>query len=428
MRTTELSSQKRASDPTARDANVTLEFDDPICRWILERGLAGDSVQDLLSGFCERAVEQGLPLMRCFLGLRMLNPLYRGYAFVWRREQDGLVRENHLREQGTRIEFIRSPFYYMFENGLDTLRQRLDQHAEPDFDIYADFRAEGATDYFVRINQYGHGNRPGTGNDADTGMLFSATTDQPGGFTDQQLERLGEQLQVLALAARSASTYETAVDVLGAYIGKDAGQRVMDGDIDRGNLHTIRAVILIADLRGFTRLSESISRVELGEILDKYLEAMVGPVETYDGEVLKFLGDGLLAVFEIKDGEAHNSCRRGTGAAAEMLQSISQLNKRRTELGLATMDLDVAVHVGDVLYGNVGAPGRLDFTVIGPAVNETSRIEQTCDEVGVNALFSDDFYKNATVCRAALRSVGKHQMRDLEGARELYTLTPEMLT
>lgn len=422
MRTTELGEQ--SATPVAADRPAAQALDDPICRWIVERGLAGDSVQSLLSGFCERAVAQGLPLLRCFIGVRMLNPLYQGYAFVWRRGHGELVRENHLREQGNQVEYLRSPFHYMFENGLSTLRQRLDRHAEPDFDIYESFRKEGATDYFVRINHHGQGNRPDTG----TGMLFSATTDQPGGFTDEQLVLLSEQLQVLALATRSAATYETAVDVLGAYIGKDAGQRVMDGDIDRGNLHTIRAVILIADLRGFTRLSEEVSRVELGEILDKYLEAMVRPIKIYDGEVLKFLGDGLLAVFEIKDGEAHNSCRRGTGAAAEMLQGVVQLNKRRRELGLATMELDVAVHVGDVLYGNVGAPGRLDFTVIGPAVNETSRIEQKCDEVGVNVLFSDDFYDNATMCRPALRSVGRHALRDLYGERELYTLTADMLS
>lgn len=423
MQTTELKSGWSATPRRRAGATAEPKFDDAICRWIVETGLAGATVADLMRGFCERQIAAGLPLMRCFIGLNTINPLYRGYSFVWRRGGGEMSRETFLREEGDRAEFLRSPFHYMFENGLQTLRQRLDKPADPEFEIYSKFRAEGATDYFVHLNDYRQKGLESNG----SGMLFSATTDQPGGFSGEQLDLLNDQLQVLALAVRSASTYETAVDVLGAYIGKDAGQRVMNGDIDRGNLHRIRAVIVIADLRGFTRLSESVTRVELGEILDKYLEAMVRPIETYGGEVLKFLGDGILAVFEIEEGKAEGSCRLGTGAASEMLRDVVQLNRRREELGLATMELDVAVHVGDVLYGNVGAPGRLDFTVIGPAVNEASRIELKCRELGTNALFSDDFYDNATHCRGALQSMGKHKLRDLDGARELYTLTPDML-
>ena len=335
-----------------------------------------------------------------------------------------MSRETWLRAQGEQADFLRSPIHYMFENGLTTLRQRLDEPAEREFDIYSTFRAEGATDYIIRLHRYARE----SGDRVESGMLFSATTDRPGGFGDAELEQLNEQLRVLALAVRSASTHEMALDVLRAYLGKDAGERVLDGDIDRGNLHTIRAVILIADVRGFTRLSETVSSEELGEILDKYLEAMVRPIEIYGGEVLKFLGDGILAVFEFGEEEAKGSCRMGTGAASELLQGIAQLNARREELGLPTMQLDVAVHVGDVSYGNVGAPGRLDFTVIGPAVNEASRIELKCRDLGVNVLFSDEFYENADYCRPALRSVGEHQLRDLDGPRELYTLTEDMLT
>ena len=424
MTTTELEQRLAAGRENASTTWSDPGFADAICAWVVERGLAGADVPELMQGFCERAVAGGLPLMRCFIGLNTLNPLYRGYSFVWRRGQGELSRENYLRQQGDQEGFLRSPFHYMFENGLTTLRQRLDVPAKPEFDVYTAFRAEGATDYLVRINPYTRD----AGNNTGSGMLFSATTDRPGGFTDEELERLGAQLQVLALAVRSAAVYETAIDVLGAYLGKDAGHRVFEGDIDRGNLHTIRAVILIADLRGFTRLSENVGTVELGEFLDKYLEAMVRPIEIYGGEVLKFLGDGILAVFEFGKDEAKNSCRLGTGAAAEMLQGIRQLNDQRRKLGQATMELDVAVHVGDVLYGNVGAPGRLDFTVIGPAVNETSRIELKCRELGVNVLFSDDFYENADYCRPALRAMGPHQLRDLNGPRELYTLTQDMLT
>ena len=409
--------------PRLPEGGGAAQFHDPLCQWIIAQGLAGATVAELMQGFCDRAAGAGLPLLRCFIGVNTLNPLYRGYSLIWRRAGSGLSEESFLRREGDRAEFLRSPFHYMSENGLTYLRQRLNEPAEHDFQIYDDFRAEGATDYVVNVIAFAMDGVESS----ESGMLFSATTDRPGGFSTGQIELLREQLQILGLAVRAAATHKTALDVLAAYLGKDAGHRVLHGDIDRGNLHSIRAVILFADLRGFTRMSESVDAGELGSLLDTYMEAMVKPVEIYGGEVLKFMGDGILAVFEIGADEAKDSCRSGTGAASEMLAGITLLNKRRRESDLPTMDLDIAVHLGDVLYGNVGAPGRLDFTVIGPAVNEASRIELKCRDLDVNVLFSDDFYNSATYCRPALRTLGRHQLRDLDGPRELFTLTPDML-
>jgi adenylate cyclase len=243
-------------------------------------------------------------------------------------------------------------------------------------------------------------------------------------MAEDELAGLEAILQVFALSARSAATYATAQSVASTYLGKDAGQRVLDGDIDRGNASSMRAVIFFADLRGFTPLSEQLPGPALLSMLDDYLDAIACGVLQRGGEVLKFLGDGVLAVFEISedDTECQVACQQSLAAGWDAFAAVDALNAARQAAGQPTMALDLALHIGDVLYGNVGAEGRLDFTVIGPAVNEASRIEAMCSSLDRNWLVSEDFYLLARQCSDVMEPMGRHQLRGLTGERALYSL------
>jgi adenylate cyclase len=312
----------------------------------------------------------------------------------------------------------------MRKNQVLRFHQNLAGVAEPEFEIYRTFRQEGGTDYFVRMFPFTRAK----GAESKERILVSMLFNRTGGLSEDDLDELESVLKVFALAAQSAATYATALSVVSTYLGRDAGQRVMDGDIDRGSPSTIRAVIFYADLRGFTPLSEKLAGPDMLAMLDDYLDAIARGVLQRGGEVLKFLGDGVLAVFEIDedDTECQVACQQGMAAGWDAFAAIDALNATREARGQPTMQLDLAMHIGDVLYGNVGAEGRLDFTVIGPAVNEASRIEALCGELDRNWLVSDSFYQSARKCSDAMEPMGRHRLRGLTGERALYSLPLEM--
>ena len=219
------------------------------------------------------------------------------------------------------------------------------------------------------------------------------------------------------------STYDVAHTVLETYLGGDAGRRVLTGAIERGSVETIRAVLWFCDLRGFTRVSDTLPREELVELLDDYLELMARPVHDNRGQILKFLGDGFLATFDLTalDGEA--VCRNALKAATELRAAFPPFNAARKKAGKVVMDFGLSLHLGDVLYGNIGAAERLDFTVIGPAVNEASRIQSLCRALERDILISSAFHEAACECHGALTSLGFHSLRGVRQPQELFALT-----
>lgn len=398
---------------------------DPIVAWIAQQGLRGVSVDQLVPGYCERLVAAGLPLMRMFVGVETLHPLYEGYSYVWRRQTGELSTEAYFRGREESDDYLASPFFLMRQHGLAHLHQRLDAPGEHEFAIYKTFREAGATDYYVRMAGFGRdgvATAPGAGEGLIASWLFGEA-----GLTDQLIAVIERTFPTFALAVRAAKTFETAQAVAMTYLGRDAGRRVLDGAIDRGALSELRAVIYFADLRGFTELAEALPGAEVVDMLDDYLDCLAHPVIERGGEILKFLGDGVLGVFEIDGGERRTACHVALGAARAAQKRVAALNQERSAAGRPTMQADIALHLGDVLYGNVGVEGRLDFTVIGPAVNEASRIEAECRELGQPILISEAFQAAALDCQDALISVGRHRLRGLSREQELYTLDPALL-
>ena len=215
-------------------------------------------------------------------------------------------------------------------------------------------------------------------------------------------------------------------DVVAAYLGADAGRRVLGGEVDRGNVDVLDAVLFFCDLRGFTALSDGMDRHLLIALLDDCFDAIAGPIADQGGQVLKFMGDGLLATFSLDDGDDPAAiCGRALTAAGAALAAVARINAPRRAAGEPVMDLDIALHQGEVVYGNVGARDRLDFTVIGPAVNEASRMEQMCDRLGVHLILSESVVATAGPAAAGrFVSLGRHALRGVGEARELSTLKP----
>src|SRR5206468_1284194 len=214
------------------------------------------------------------------------------------------------------------------------------------------------------------------------GIYFSCATDVPGGFDEGHLRQLGDVLPYFALAVKSRSTFDVARTLLETYLGMDAGRRVLTGEIDRHSVQRIQAVIWLCDLRGFSQVASRASPDELVEILDAYLEVMAQPVLDNQGQILKFLGDGFLATFDLSLRDRQTVCVDAMKAAEQLLDTFPQFNSERRAAGKAALDFGIALHLGEVLYGNIGTSERLDFTILGSAVNEASRIEGLCRPLG----------------------------------------------
>jgi len=400
--------------PSAKDVGSQREVD-AIKAWIVRQGLASDDLPGLLGGFCERIVALGVPLWRGHMSLATLHPMYEAIGYTWRRGQ-GMTHDQYHHGLSSGEVWQRSPLRFLVENRVPRLRHRLERGEGIDaFPVLADLRGEGGTDWFARLIAFGdHAQRAGL-----PGMVTSWTSDRAGGFDDAEIAQIDGLLATLALAVYRLALLQVAVDLLDAYVGPEPGRRILSGQVRQGTAQQLSAAIVIADLRGFTAVADRTPAERLVAGLNEHLGAVVEAVEQHGGQVLKFLGDGLLAVFSLEERAAEAACADALAAAQAALAANATINGRREAAGEPLLALDVALHLGEVMYGNVGSARRLDFTVIGPAVNEASRIEALCEPLGCHVLMSAAF---ARTCPQRLRSLGQHTLRGVASPQELFTL------
>lgn len=406
---------------------------DGLPQWLVEQGMLGLPVGEQIAGFCRKVFDAGFPMKRAQTGMYTLHPKYGSHTFLWRPGVEGT--EHVPRERGVASQdiYLKSPVHYMRSRGLLTLRRRIDEGDPDEFNIFPELRAEGLVDYAAHLVPYdpdqvktiaqalAAGGDPMSPEGSVNGIFFSCATDRRQGFDDGQLKQILQVLPYLALSVKSRLTYDVARTVLETYLGRDAGRRVLTGEIERGSSEAIRAVIWFADLRGFTRLTDSLPRDALVATLDDYLEAMAEPVHANNGQILKFMGDGLLATFDLTGRDQAAVCHDALAAAAELSAAIPGFNEAREAAGKPVMEFGLALHLGEVLYGNIGASDRLDFTVIGPAVNEASRIQALCKPLDRSILVSGTFQAAAGGARG-LESLGLHELRGVREPQELYGL------
>jgi adenylate cyclase len=392
-----------------------------ISRAVAEAGLAGFAEPELLRAFCLKLNAAGLPVARAMVLIDTLHPVHEGHVFRWRRDQAEVAtaREyGRVSEGGDAAEKWRaSPFYHLIETGGSELRRRIGPEHPADFPILEEHGAEGQTDYLALIHRF-----PADGAIGEMDAVYSSwTTEAPGGFTEAQLEALRELVPSLALAIKCATLARIAETLVETYLGRDAGRRVLSGRIARGVAERIGAVLWYSDLRGFTRITETAAPDEVIPFLNDYADAIISSVHEAGGDVLKLMGDGTLAIFTADDPGA--ACRSALQAEALMRARIAALNGERAARGLPVTQTYLGLHIGEVFYGNIGSQDRLDFTVVGPAVNEASRIAALCRSVEKDVLISSAFAAAAEESeRMRLVSVGRYALKGVERAQELFTL------
>lgn len=382
--------------------------------WLLRETVAQPFLDNLFADLCQRLRIEGLPLTRATMHLRTLHPQFQGARVLWR--PDLPEAQLSLLEHGIFDDprFVNSPVRALYE-GAEGFRQRLDL---PDgglaneYGIYADLREQGYTDYVALPIQFTDGRRHAT----------SWSTDQPGGFSTADLVEINDILPVLALAVEIRANRRITKNLLNTYVGQHAGERILSGDIRRGSGATVRAAIWNCDLRGFTRISEQWPRDEVIHWLNEYFDVMAAPVEAHGGEVLKFVGDGMLAIFRLDSPEA---CHKALQAAVEARRGMKELNARRIERGSFELGFGVALHVGDVMYGNIGTSTRLDFTVIGPAVNVASRMQTLTKELRRQVLLSAPFALMCGCSAEFLSTLGRFPLRGVDEPIEVFGLSEE---
>src|ERR1700734_3282084 len=391
--------------------------------WFTEEGLRGATAGELFEGYCRRLSAMDFVIMRAYVSTQTLHPQWTGYGYTWRRELSS-VREQQFARGPISQEWLSSPFNALIQRSLageknPWLRRRLELGPEQrDFPALVDFYAAGATDYLCLAFRFGEAGDPSHG----TGVLYSFTTDRPGGFRAAEIDLLRSTLPGLSLAMKAHTGHDIASGLLRTYLGRDAGSRGHSGAVERGTVDSLRSVLWYADLRGFTRISDVSSGAAIVDMLNDTFEILTAALRSRGGHVLKFIGDALLATISFDEPDEKATCRRALDAAVEASTKVKIRNLEREAAHVPFADVDIALHVGEVLYGNVGAVDRLDFTVIGPAVNEVVRMAKLCEPLGQPILFSSRFAEAAGRCDGRLESLGYFQLRGVDEAKGIFGL------
>lgn len=388
---------------------------------ITKAGLAGASEPDLLRQFGCLALEAGLPITRAIVVVDTLHPVHEGRVFRWRRETPDAVevREYGRTNRGGEAAdaWRRSPFFAMLESGEAKMRRRLTGHDVSDYLTLVELQAENQTDWLGLIDRFDAGSTIG-----EMDCIYSSwCTDEADGWTDAHLSALKRLVPTLGLAIKSASLARIAETLVETYLGRDAGRRVLNGRIERGVADRIEAALWFSDLRSFTHIAGEASPDQIIPFLNDYAQAIISAVEESGGDVLKLIGDGTLAIFT--SDTLAGACLCALSAERTMRERLADLNGHRSRGDLPVTDAYLGLHVGEVFYGNIGSQTRLDFTVVGPAVNEVSRIAAMCRSVERNVLASEGF-RALVADRHGLVSVGRYALRGVEAPQELFTIVP----
>jgi adenylate cyclase len=381
-----------------------------VVAWMLHEGRANTRMREFGDDMCRRVVEAGIPLWRAFCAIRTLHPQIAASAYVWRRGEG--TAERRIAEHGIEKTpaFAQSPLTEVTLTGRAIRRRLCDPGVELDYDVLKVFRSEGGTDYIAMPMVFTSGEI----------NCVSWLTDRPGGFTDAEIAGLADVAEMLTVIVETQTHRRIVRALLDTYVGHRTGERVLSGAVKRGDGETIRAVIWYCDLRGFTKLSDALPRDLLLDLLNEYFEIMANAVSSEGGEVLKFIGDGMLAIFELREGaDVVQRCAAALRAARSARASVAARNPDRVAAGLAEIRYGLALHLGEVTYGNIGAPNRLDFTVIGPAVNHATRIEKVAAKLDCRVVTSASFAATAEV---ALTSLGTHTLPGVGEPQEVFTL------
>ncbi len=381
---------------------------DDIVTWILTAGHRKGSTAALLDQLCRQLVAAGVPLWRTSMTVATLHPQLLGFTLRWWRDREGV--EEILLAHGVdeTPDYLESPMRPTIEQG-ETVRYHLEEGSFERFPLLVSLREAGATDWLAcPLTLLNGWHQPVTW-----------TSHSPGGFSDEDVATLTGLLPALGVVVEAQATRRLTGNLLDTYLGRTIGRHILSGEVQRRQGKQLGAVLMATDLRGFTNLSDNLTGSDLITLLDEYFDAVVSPIHAGGGEVLKFVGDGLLAIFAPDAAKEAEAAEAALEAAVKALTRLGELNQVRHAEGRRTIQIGVGLHVGTVIYGNVGAIDRLDFTAIGPAVNMVCRLESLTKRVARPLLMSREF---AAICPRPLESLGFHPVRGFGEPEEVFGL------
>ena len=376
--------------------------------WLIDGARSAPQPVQVLAQLSERLVACGIPLWRVAVFVRTLHPQVMGRRFIWRPGTEIEVSEAPF-EMLESADFLENPIAQVYAAGCALRRKLADPDCAEDFPVLAELRAEGITDYLASPLIFTDG----------AIHALTCTTRQPGGFTDAQIAGIEAIITPLARVAEIRALRRTGSVLLDTYVGHDAGERILAGHIRRGDIEEIHAAIWLSDMRGFTALADGLPPRVLIDILNRYFDCQVPAILDHGAEVLKFMGDGLLAIFTIT-GDESEVCNRALAAARQAQASIAAL----AASAMPGLRFGLALHIGDVLYGNIGSGNRLDFTCIGPAVNCAARIEKLTGQLGRAILASDEFARH---CPGEFAPLGEFSLAGFSTPQLVFGLRDESL-
>jgi adenylate cyclase len=377
----------------------------PVIRWLMTEARKRVDASEFLEAFAHELRAAGVDVSRITTGVPILHPQIFSFSGLWQLDK-GTTERLYRTGPDTQATMSNSPIRIAYEGGGPV---RCDLSAPPhdgEFAIVGDLRSQGFTDYIVYSVPFADGSH----------KALSLATTRRGGFDSGEVALFEAMIPAVAFNLEVQALRRTARTLLDTYVGQQSGGRVLEGQIQRGTGETITAVIWLCDLRGFTNLSETLPRDALIDLLNCYFGPMCDAVAAQGGEILKFIGDAMLAIFPIGTDTA-TTCGAALVAAERAQAALIDENRRRQDAGLARIDYGLALHVGDVLYGNIGSDTRLDFTVIGPAVNLTARIESMCRQLGLPLLLSADFVRAG---RISADSLGAFALKGVGAEQEIF--------
>lgn len=403
---------------------------DDLLDWAADEGSACKSIPLLLDSYCRFLCRHGFAIRRCNMATETVHPLMHNSRHVWfdratdpgpinpdvivaRRQYafgESLIDEVFFNSGSPRNpQFLASPFFVIEAEG-ELHAEIRPAGEEQRFPVFDDLATLGCCDYYgAKLQNF-------------SGMLqkIGLATDRQGGFDEESIGDLRESLRVLTWLLNTVVEYDAKSTLARAYLGKDPGQRACSGMIHRGEIVSIEAAVWFSDLRNFTASGEELPPEKLVERLNGYFEIVVDAVEAAGGEVLKYIGDAVLAIFPVSgDRDAKQACRDAVRALKDTTSRLDKLNAKAKQQQLPELVHGVGLHVGTASYGNIGGRERLDFTVIGRTINIASRIESQCRPLGASALCSREFAELAGI---ASRPLGSFALKGVAGEVELHAL------
>lgn len=405
------------NDQTATTGGTVLVT--AVTDWLMQQALGDAEIEDIFDGCCQRLDAAGLPVARAMIFFRTLHPLYASTIMFWHRGENVRSTRTRHEEAFSSSEFKNSPIHRLSTTRTPFLRRRLlGDTALLDFPVLEELKEKGASDYLAYKVPF---SREADQDKYDDGIIGSWTTERTSGFTDQEIVWLMRVQSRMAVACKMQIREAITQNVLDAYLGPDAGNRVMGGNIRRDSGEEIETVIWYSDMRDSTMWADNLAPKDFLNLVNSYFECTAGAVIASGGEVLRFIGDAVLAIFPVRATGQHESRRAAKIAMKAMRDAetrLHQLNAVRHSEDLPSVNFGLGLHIGKLTFGNIGVAERLEFSVVGPAANEVARLEALCKKLNHRVLVSEDF---ASLVDTPWKSLGEHSLRGTASKVKVYT-------